>query len=272
MDGSTLSEAILPRVAPMLLPGDQVLILRVVHLPLQDIHVSLPVGELVGEAETYARGMAAKLRGEGIDASGFAEFGAPADAILGLAEREQATMIAMCTHGRSGLARVALGSVAEEVLRRAEVPVWFSKPSQEAAGAIRTILLPLDGSSLSEEVLPQAAALARRFGARIVLFHVFPKRKAPAELAPPKMPLRESEKRLRAEGVTAHTDFGQGDPAECILTAATEADLVLMTSHGRSGLSRLVLGSVAENVVRRSPVPVIVQRASVRAAKGAVYA
>jgi nucleotide-binding universal stress UspA family protein len=86
------------------------------------------------------------------------------------------------------------------------------------------------------------------------------------------MPLRETETRLRAEGITTHADFGHGDVVDSILAVAEQADLILMTSHGRGGLSRLVLGSVTESVVRRSSVPVVVQRAGVRVAKGAVYA
>jgi nucleotide-binding universal stress UspA family protein len=136
----------------------------------------------------------------------------------------------------------------------------------------KRILVPLDGSSLAEAILPQVQELARTLGAelflvRAVAAHVFPGvdpteqevdvvQKAEAYVA-------EVAGRLRDAGIPIHTAVRYGEPAEEILGHIGEnaVDLVAMSTHGRSGLSRLVLGSVAEQVVRHATVPVLLMRA-----------
>ncbi len=263
LDGSPSSELILERIEPMVRPGGQIVLLRAVPLPVQDIHVNLSVAERVAVADRYVQSVVERLTAASIDAKALAEFGNPAVSILRAAATEKVDLIAMCTSGRSEIARLALGSVAEEVLRRADVPVWLARPEQATPRAIHAILVPLDGSPLSDEAVPVAAGLAKQFGARIDLIHVFKKRKHPNELAQPPRPLDHATQLLRRDGFDVHPDFLEGDAADGILAAAADhsADLIVMESHGRTGLSRLVLGSVAEGVVRRAPVPVVVQRA-----------
>jgi nucleotide-binding universal stress UspA family protein len=154
---------------------------------------------------------------------------------------------------------------------------------------IATILLPLDGSELKDAILPHVIELARRFQARVVLVHALPSvaamliqpgvvlgtgpdAAASAEIAAESVAAaRQSAERLVAEvaaalereGIESEAELREGDPAGVILAVATEknADLIAMATHGRSGLGRLLLGSVADEVVRNPPhLPVLLIR------------
>ncbi len=137
----------------------------------------------------------------------------------------------------------------------------------------KTILVPLDGSPLAETALPHAIAMAKTFGARLRLL-----RAAEADTLPGVDPteaqvtvvgeaesyLRNVIERLAANGFRrVDTSVWYGSPVTAILEAARlrEADLIVMTTHGRSGLGRLVMGSVAEAVVRGTTTPILLIRA-----------
>ena len=137
---------------------------------------------------------------------------------------------------------------------------------------ISTILVPLDGSTLAETALPPAVGLAREHGARMVLL-----RAVEAHTVPMGDPVqaqveavREAEgyvdgvrERVRHTGVASvETSVWYGPPAESIVEAAhyRGADLIVMSSHGRTGLGRLVLGSIAERVLRATRVPILLIR------------
>lgn len=136
----------------------------------------------------------------------------------------------------------------------------------------RRILVPLDGSALAEAVLPHVQELARSCGAELVLLRVafapiFPKADPiQAQVAA----IQEAEayvdtlaKRVQREGVKVEAKVRFGDPVEEILDHVTwgRIDLIGMATHGRTGLKRWVLGSVAEHVLRRMPVPMLLVRA-----------
>lgn len=137
----------------------------------------------------------------------------------------------------------------------------------------KTILVPLDGSKLSESALPMAAALADTTGGQLVLTRIA----TPQDLPGPILndgrvhAMQEAEaylatmaEPLRASGVAVDTAAGFGDAAEGILEEAElrQADLVVMCTHGRTGLGRWVYGSVAEDILARSPIPVLLTRAN----------
>ena len=150
----------------------------------------------------------------------------------------------------------------------------------------RRILVPLDGSALGEAALPHAEALAEKFGAALTLLHattppatiaaaeaaagVIPV--VPVDLDPVTIATEEQEdaarylggiaERLRARGLTVDVSEPEGDSAAAIVAVAGEqrADLIAMTTHGHGGLGRLVLGSVADEVVRHAPCPVLLVR------------
>lgn len=137
----------------------------------------------------------------------------------------------------------------------------------------RKILVPLDGSALAEAILPQVTELARGLGAellllRVAIAHVFPGMDPTAEEV---RVVHEAEEyvealagRLADGGVRVRSAVRYGKPAAEIIEhiADNQVDVVAMSTHGRSGLSRLVMGSVAEEVVRNAGVPVLLVRAS----------
>lgn len=125
----------------------------------------------------------------------------------------------------------------------------------------RNILVPLDGSGLAELAALHAAELARLAGARLVFVRVSPDKEGMREAADY---LYEVNQQAHYAGLRTDGMVERGYPAEQILHAAdrTQADLIVISSHGRTGISRQVFGSVAEEVVRRAPCPVMVVKAA----------
>jgi nucleotide-binding universal stress UspA family protein len=135
----------------------------------------------------------------------------------------------------------------------------------------KRILVPLDGSALAADVLPHVQELAKSIGAEVVLLrvafaHVFP---GADPIETQVTAVREAEsyvmecaQELQKLGVRSEGKVRYGDPAEEILDHVTwdHIDLIAMATHGRTGLKRVVLGSVAERVLRRTPVPMLLLR------------
>ena len=207
----------------------------------------------------------------------------PAQSILSEIESHQADLVVMSTHGRSGLGRWIFGSVAEAVLARSPVPVWLvrglgRRPADLFEVAQPRILVPLDGSPFGEAALPHAKALARLLDATIVLLHVLAAPAAPEEAETVTEPPVTGEaltddtaamnylviwaERLRLEGVRVQTTVLVGQAPDTIIQASqvSNIDLIVMATHGRTGLPRVVLGSVALEVLRRGPLPVVLVR------------
>ena len=189
-----------------------------------------------------------------------------AAAILHHASGVGADLIVMGTHGRNGLERAVMGSVAETVLRHARCPVFTVGPASGGVPwALQRVLVAVQET---EPIPPQvvwAARIARAYDARVDLLRVV----APSILAPgASVPARRASHDLRlieedlvASGVKhVVSRVLEGDPAATILNVAAEigADLIAMGTHGREGVRRVVLGSVCESVVRRAPCPVFV--------------
>jgi nucleotide-binding universal stress UspA family protein len=135
------------------------------------------------------------------------------------------------------------------------------------------ILLPLDGSELSELAIPHVEALALGCGTKkVTIVHVVEQERYEGMLAGGKRPgvyLQRTAKRLEAKGITTSIKVLTGDPAEAIVSFAEKNpfDIIIMASHGRSGVSRWAIGSVADKVFRASSVPVLMVKASERPAK-----
>jgi nucleotide-binding universal stress UspA family protein len=185
----------------------------------------------------------------------------------------------MTTHGRGALGRWIFGSVADRVARSSPVPVLLVRPREREPGpvAIRRLVVPLDESPLSEEALSMAQALATRLGVPIHLITVIDvMRIIPAEVAPvvafdaavyeetlsqldagAAALLANVSQRLEREGVHTSSKVAHGSPFTTIVDAVHDGDLIVMTSHGRGGVQRWLLGSVAEKLVREAPVPVV---------------
>jgi nucleotide-binding universal stress UspA family protein len=219
---------------------------------------------------------AAEARGVDVKASAV-RGPSPEDEILEMAEAAGADLLAMGTHGRRGLSRIALGSVAEEVVRRAPCSVLTVRASwEEAPDAIERILVPVDLSEASEPLVRSAGDIARSVGASVDLVHVNEPLPVPAPLLgsitlsdvieDPEATTRAHLDRLAGDalpaGVEAAAHVLDGHAATAIVDAADDlnADLVVIASHGQSGLERVFLGSVTARVVRRSACPVLTTR------------
>lgn len=202
----------------------------------------------------------------------------PASAILEYAHQHRIDLLVMATHGRQGIGRLVLGSVTNEVVRRAHVPVLVLRDAETAKAwhDLQRILVPHDTSEHSQRALALAKEIAAWSGAALDLLHVLPDPVVPAFYGTAisaiydtnRGPLREEALRELERLCAAAPDRGvdcachvrTGDPSREILAAAKElgSELVLLSSHGLTGLDRLLLGSVAERLVRACPVPVLV--------------
>ena len=283
LDGSEAAEAVLPYVERIATAAQaRVLLLAAVDKP-RDWGGDTG-GDLKGErheAESYLRRLQARLASAtGKDVEIDVVASPPAEAILAACEKTQPDLIAMTTHGRSGVARWVLGSVAAKLLHATHTPMLVVRPPAEGkqgdAPPLTKVLVPLDGSELSASVLPFAGDLAKSLGASIVLFHAvfepvmtYPGAEAvfdPGVLKEMQAGAHEylssAASGLAAKGVEAHSVVTTGNATDGIVWAAERegAGLIVMSTHGRSGLGRIVLGSVADAVVRRTSLPVIVVR------------
>jgi nucleotide-binding universal stress UspA family protein len=195
-----------------------------------------------------------------------------ADAILERARAGKADLIVMATHARGPLSRLLAGSVADELIRRAGVPVLLVRESEKAPRIIPepvldNILILLDGSALAEQVLEPALDLARLMEAQCSLLRVVDSRSFPADRAPGG-PLEKAEAylehvaaRVREQGVQVRTRVVVArHAAEAILeeAAAQPSNLIALATHGRGGLQRLLLRSMADKLVRAAVAPVLV--------------
>lgn len=276
LDGAELSEAILPLMEKGEHPwGVEVLLVRT----LAQESPAEPSAE--GEALAYLAARARRLERVGLRVHCEVWHGDPSQTIVNAAVRERVGLIAMTTHGRRGLDRLRFGSVAESVVRKAPVPILLVR------GHVRwptdrppRILVPLDGSERSAAILPIVARLGRPLGAVIELLHVL-------EAMPPapypdlslSMPdegpggaaatdyLERVAVPLAVEGLKVERVVLEGPAATMITRHAADAgaDLVAMSTHGRNGVARLLVGSQAEQVLRTADVPILLWKAAMPA-------
>jgi nucleotide-binding universal stress UspA family protein len=238
-------------------------------------------------AQDYLCEVARRLREtEYIDVTKRVVDGDPATGIVVYAEAHpDVTMIVMSTHGRSGISRWVLGSVAERVVRHAPVPLLLTRGPRlhsavDAPRPYRTLLVPHDGSPSADQALIEVRRLAATNRVRVVLVTALPPAEDKAYFADAVQPddfvhARQAEisrvtayimstaECLRAEGIRVDTRIEMGRPADVILRGAHEedADAIVMATHGRGGVQRLWLGSVAMKVVQSAGLPVLLVRA-----------
>jgi nucleotide-binding universal stress UspA family protein len=200
------------------------------------------------------------------------------------ARESRAGLVVMTTHGHGPLSRAWLGSVADQLVRAAPAPILLVRPSDEerpdlaARPAFRRILVPLDGSDAAEEVLDLAVPLGALWDAAYTLVRVVPlyvqvgspymahalhldQALMEAARAEAESYLKEVSARLAKRELDVTPRLAEGAAAQVILALADEerADLVAMRARGRGGIERLVLGSVADKVIRGLHRPVLVQ-------------
>jgi nucleotide-binding universal stress UspA family protein len=207
--------------------------------------------------------------------------GAPAfDEICRLANELPADLIVMPTHGRSGFKHVFLGSTAERVVQHSPCSVFVAREDKRRskkgpASSINTILVPVDFSGCSLQGLRYAISFAEKFAARVILLHAiqitYPytsDRYALYDLSVVTNALKkDAERRMRTfvrlakfGPVKFETAIANGQPASaiCAFARSHHVDLIITSTHGRTGFEHVLIGSTAEQVVRHAPCPVLV--------------
>ena len=293
LDGSPLAEQVLPCAMTLSRGlGCELLLFGAVSIPPDTEEILAKAGvkadalleELKTEANDHLAQLVERLREEGLQARRIVHCGPAAESIVSYAEQMDVLQIVMTTHGYNGPNRWTHGSVAERVLQSAGVPVLLMRVQEEPCGSrqpmcCQRILVPLDGSVRAEGVLPVVAPLARALGSEVVLFQVpivYVSGWMTGEwFLPVQGVLATAEQdaqvylgyvasRLQEQGVQASTATEIGAVAASIIGYAedNEIDLIAMCTHGRTGLRRWTLGSVADRVLRAGRVPILLVRAA----------
>lgn len=295
LDGSELAEGVIPHVAELVREkGSEVCLLAVAPLGrrappvLADLLASASGTQeekqrVEEELTAYLSTIAERLEPIA-NARVSVRFGQPADEILALAGEVDAELIAMSTHGRSGIHRWVFGTVADRILHGASCPLLLVRTTPvQPTIAYQRILVPLDGSQTAEQILPYVSAIIRPNYTRVFLVSVLTNGLSDRTVAlltsiPPGLRLstttlpkaevqlraylRSVASALRERGALVQIDIRRGSPAEEILAYAAEmgTDLIAMTAHGLSGASRWVYGNVAGRVLHSAESPVLLVR------------
>ena len=292
LDGSKTAEKVLPYArflaGNLKLPVELLAVVDIVEIAT---HISADraryldtmIEDSVRNSEQYLRGIARTFP-SGTKCT--VEKGKAEQIIIETAAADKGTLVTMATHGRSGMNRWLLGSVAEKVLRGGTNPMLLVRATEEGktdgGATLKSIVVPLDGSELAESVLPTVAELAKTLKLEVVLFRAYSipysayssaegyyavdyeeLLKAMREEAVDYLEKKtEAVKKLGIDKVSCVAKEGFAADEIISLSRKSPDNLVAMCTHGRSGVKRWVLGSVTETVVRHSADPVLVIRAS----------
>lgn len=202
----------------------------------------------------YLRQVTEALKKSGLRADYRVRAGAVVDELVALAREERVSLIAMTTHGRTASPQVPYGGVAERLMRASPVPLLalptlrYPAEAEQRARGVRVMLLATDGSAAARAVRPHAGDLARFAGAEVLLLHV-----GAAEPGWLAEEARELSARVLVE---------PGEPAATILKVAAreKVDLIAMGTHGSGGRADTPAGSVTREVLRNSPIPLLIAR------------
>jgi nucleotide-binding universal stress UspA family protein len=289
LDGSVTAEAVLPYVEALAAGfKSAVALLSVIDIGAMTTHLAPDrvrhLDSIVAREETKCAAYLDDLAKRFPHASAECRIlrGTPAEIILESTHDDRDTLVAMATHGRSGAKRWLLGSVAEKVLRGTTNPLFLVRAAAAKTSPqriINSIVVPLDGSPLAEKILPTVCRWARALDVEVTLVRAFQFPTAAYVSSETYLPdyeeFREEERRDAAAYLKAKEEFlvGEGVRTVSILTlegaAANEiigyaqtapAAMIAMSTHGRSGVQRWILGSVTEKVVRHADDPVLVVR------------
>jgi nucleotide-binding universal stress UspA family protein len=293
LDGSKTAEKVLPYArflaGSLKLPVELLAVVDIVEMAThisadRARHLDTMIEDSVRNSEQYLRGVAGTFPGANTKCT--VEKGKAEQVIIETAAVDKGTLITMATHGRSGIDRWLLGSVAEKVLRGGTNPMLLVRATEEAktdgGATLKSIVVPLDGSELAETVLPTVAELAKTLKLEVVLFRAYnipysayssaegyyavdyeELLKAMREEAVDYLEKKtEAVKKLGIDKVSCVAKEGFAADEIISLSRKSPDNLIAMCTHGRSGVKRWVLGSVTETVVRHSADPVLVIRAS----------
>lgn len=281
LDGSEFSERALP-IAEAICRATGASMLLVTVVPVRDqtrvlngIDASNGLADEKLAKETYLSVVAGRMKVAGISAGYSVAAGGVAEAINLLMQEKDADMLVMSTRGLSGVGRFLLGSTAGAVVQRVAKPVLLIRPERLAPGEtpnFSKVIVTLDGSNFSERILPYAKLLAGNINGEIILLTV-PEVPEPAMFGAMQDAVielrREAEtdawrylkgiaNQLDQEGVSVRTVVTGSRPARTIVEVAEQenAGLVMLATHGRGGLDRLFVGSVADRVIHDTTCPV----------------
>ncbi len=275
LDGSELAEVVLKYAQE--LSGRLHIDLELLHvcdpheaeqLPMRKAYMEHMAEVMCARAEEVRHRSGDETLEQCIRAQGNVVVGHPAEEILKYVDENNVDLVMMSTHGSSGIGSWDLGSVATKVIHASTAPIWLV-PSELREEVIldtlprRTLVIPLSGSRQSEAVIPHAIAVAKQRGeeSELVLLHV----EDVDYITVSRSALQEREEHrarmkayldgvaesARGAGLEARSEILTGDPAETIITFLKDnpAQLIAMATRGRTGLSRMVFGSVTENVI-----------------------
>ncbi len=280
LDGSELAEQALPYVAELARGFKSEVVLLTVCMagdPLKHVLTD------------YLERKAEKLGSSDVKASAVCIEGEPTSSILSFAAENKIDLIVISTHGKGGISRWPLGSIATKVVQSSHIPVFLvrSGPQSDITVKLKKIAAALDGSRFAEAIIPHLEAFAKSLGSEIVLLEVLEPVKVPqlgafeewgkvekdifAKLE--REAGRYLEKRkatLQSKDIEVTTKLLQGKPADAILQHVVEAgiDLVALTTHGFSGISKWAYGSVASRIIEASPKPLLLVRPPLPVASG----
>ena len=276
LDGSKFSEQVLPYAQ---------VIAGAYGAPVELLSITDPDARPPQPDDRYLEEIAAKHFRASVPVTTTMQIGKPAQVIVDRAKEPPSCLIAMATHGLSGPRRWLIGSVVSKVIQTAANPLLLIRPAESADSSapvrLDTVFVPLDGSGLAEKTLPHVCALAKALKLEIHLVRVYT---LPADafvvadgvIAQGPAIYREEQKNeaetylegkvagLRADGFHRVVATAiEGDAAGEIVDIAlkTPNNLIAMSTHGRSGIGRWVMGSIAERVIQHSQDPVLLIRA-----------
>jgi nucleotide-binding universal stress UspA family protein len=238
--------------------------------------------ELLASAEQALQRMKLPAGADAVKVNRFILSGTPATEICEHAKRHDADLIAIGTHGRGALGRLLLGSVADRVLHEAKVPVLVTKAPagkikhpKKKTKPFRKVLFPTDFSDTANKALKRAIAITEDMDAELFVLHVVddslisthvPEERKMILQELRRHALDEMRKTLPAELMANFETIGavrRGEPGKQVAAYAEAmgCDLIVMGSHGRTGIERVLLGSIADKVVRRAKCAVLIERA-----------
>jgi nucleotide-binding universal stress UspA family protein len=296
LDGSDLAEQAIPFAATIAGQTGKIVFVSVTPSPEPIRALSGRVSATAEEVQGIDRERAQEALSAAVERWGSVlpttpelviETGDAAEEILNVASQQSSTYIVIASHGRGAVQRLAFGSVADRIARTTTRPVLIVRPSdaeiEPGAAKILRLLVPLDGSALSEEALPTAGDLATSLQVPVHLVQAInpsgllmpgPGTGAyPADVYTELVDELETEARnnlekagaeLSARGLSYTSAIVEGAPVIAIEDSTQDGDVIVMSSHGRSGITRWLLGSTAEKLVRSGPAPVLLVPSSKR--------
>ncbi|MFH5801099.1 universal stress protein [Haladaptatus sp. CMAA 1911] len=227
------------------------------------------VSKLEAEGKEATGNIAVQAHDKGLDVKKTVKRGIPFQAILDYTDAHDIECIAMGTGERDNPKSYFLGSTARKITRLSRVPVLTVRASKDQVSVdYRSILLPVDGTQGSQRAIETCTRLASDFDAIVHILYVIDSRIARAGSLVDLMEMQgeqacyDAASRMKIVGVDSTDELLHGRPAEQILSYADNHDIgcIVIGTHGRTGIDRFVMGSVAEKVVRRAPMPVLTVR------------